>query len=113
MKKYQHVCVHLAVKPDVSAILMMENVAAAPHISPLLLLLAERQLPQEVKIEVALPKVETLKWAYTESAPRFMTPGTYPACPLPIFLGKGNIRQKTLQQSDLSLREGHSLCDAF
>ena len=29
MEKYQHVCVHLAVKPDVSAILMMENVAAA------------------------------------------------------------------------------------
>ena len=27
VESYQHVCVHLAVKPDVSAILMMENVA--------------------------------------------------------------------------------------
>ena len=29
--------------------------------------------------------MKTLKWAYTESAPRLMTPGTYPACPLPFF----------------------------
>ena len=55
-----------------------------PHL-PLFYFFAERQLPQKVKIEVALSKVETLKWAYTESAPRFMTPGTYPACPLPFF----------------------------
>ena len=63
----------------------MEHVDAALHISPFFYFFAERQLPQKVKIEVALPKIETLKWAYTESVPRLMTPGTYPACPLPIF----------------------------
>ena len=65
--------------------LVMGHVNAALHISPFFYFFAERQLPQKAKIEVALPKVETLKWAYTESAPRFMTPGTYPACPLPFF----------------------------
>ena len=57
----------------------------ALHISPFFYFFAERQLPRKVKIEVALPKMKTLKWAYTESVPRLMTPGTYPACPLPIF----------------------------
>ena len=63
----------------------MEYVVVVLYISPFLYFFAERQLPQKAKIEVALPKVETLKWAYMESAPRFMISGTYPACPLPFF----------------------------
>ena len=38
----------------------MENVVAALHISPFFYFFAERQLPQKAKIEVALPKAETL-----------------------------------------------------
>ena len=56
-----------------------------PSHLPLFLLLCRKATPSEGKDRGALPKVETLKWAYTESAPRFMTPGTYPACPLPFF----------------------------
>ena len=76
--------------------LVMEHVNATLHISPFFYFFAERQLPQKVKIEVALPKMETLKWAYTGSAPRLMTPETYPACPLPFFWERGIYGRKSL-----------------